>query len=108
MEMSCQKYREAKASTIIPFLQAMQTRDIAEILKAFLQRRPFQIVSEQEIAAATKLSEKGLCRQFQTMYEQGEVGTPSTVMCWCDEGDFAKSIAQSVKLVMGIGGECEV
>lgn len=43
-----------------------------------------------------------------TMYQHGEVDTPSTVMCWCDEEDFAKSIAQSVKLVMGMRGECEV
>lgn len=73
LEMSRQKYRAAKTSHIVPFLTAMQTRDIDGILKTYLQKYPMRVINELEIETVTGIPGKEAGRKLDAMCGHGDV-----------------------------------
>ena len=73
LEARSQKYRGAKAATVIPYLRALGERNLREALFRFFDNSPGRPAAVDEIAGATGFSRKNVEKEAGRMLAQKEL-----------------------------------
>ncbi|MBF0476895.1 MAG: selenocysteine-specific translation elongation factor [Deltaproteobacteria bacterium] len=73
LESPRDKYREAKMSTTLPYLKALQTGRLEDVLTYYFKRNPNSIITAVEIAQNTGLDRGRLDAEMTAMVRRGEL-----------------------------------
>jgi selenocysteine-specific elongation factor len=73
LETRSQKFRGAKSATLIPYLKALQERNLREALLRFLENNPGRPAEVGEISEVTGFSRRSLESEAQRMLAQKEL-----------------------------------